>query len=406
MKIGIISESPSLTTGFGIVCNQMVQGLAQAGHEIACFGIRAFGETFDRSKYPCKIWAIGKQDSLPNMATFLQYEKPDLLIINYDITTLSFLVNAFKTILKWHKPIITQILSDGLPISHESLVTLSTLSANVTPTHAVGNYLKQLGISEVVVAPYGVEPNIFRPLDNREQLRQQAGLEGKFVIGVFGRNAERKQQPRVMMAISHLKKMGKASDMILYLHCQTKDEPALGGWNLKEIAKELEIDELVIFPHEQFDHQLGVPQFESKAELAQSYIDTSLLKPKMPDRYTYVERMNCCNMVVNASYCGGFELALIEAQSCGVPVAVTNDGSNMLEVLGEGGLLLNPVDVGIWRTGARQHFVSPVTISEAILAVKEDVNLQNELTRKGKENALKYSWDSFRDTIVRTVQNI
>jgi hypothetical protein len=60
MKIGMISEAPFLSTGFGVTGNQIAQSLAFAGHDISYFGIGAIGEIFDRSLYPYKIWTVGR----------------------------------------------------------------------------------------------------------------------------------------------------------------------------------------------------------------------------------------------------------------------------------------------------------------------------------------------------------
>ena len=42
----------------------------------------------------------------------------------------------------------------------------------------------------------------------------------------------------------------------------------------------------------------------------------------------------------------------------------------MAEVAGEGAILLDPIDVGIWKTGAKQFFVAPSTISSTIELVR------------------------------------
>ena len=84
-----------------------------------------------------------------------------------------------------------------------------------------------------------------------------------------------------------------------------------------------------------------------------------------------IERLNCCDLVINPAFCGGFELALIEAQACGIPIAVTDDHSIMAEVVGNSAFLMPAADEGIWRTGARQFFISGETIADTILEIKD-----------------------------------
>jgi len=390
-----------------------MHGLVQAGHYVACFGLGLSGETFDRSKFPCKIWAAGgyaSPDVIKNLSDFIRYENLDLVLINFDLGKVQIWTGALQYV-NWRKTTISYFVSDGLPICDDFLNPLSVMSAKITATQSVANFLEQKGMGGVIVAPHGVDPNIFRPLTNRTELKQKAGLEGKFVVGVFGRNIERKQHPRVMMAIQHLKKIGKASDIVLYFHCQVKESLAgAGSWNLREIARDLEIDDSVIFLPQNFNQFTGVPYLQDDFNLhPQSNTQKVITQEQqlsMPHHYNYVERLNCCDLIVNASYCGGFELGLIEAQSCGVPVAVTNDGSIMSEVVGDGGVLLDPVDIGIWATGARQFFVSPYTIAHSILSIKEDLHTQKELRSKGMENASKYSWDILKNTVVKVVQEL
>lgn len=384
MKVAILSESPSLATGFGVVCAQLVTEINSAGHQIACFGIGAFGETFDRSKFPCSIWAVGHSDLIPAFCDFLSYERPDALLISADIFAVDHWTKIARAI-GWQKPIIAHFVVDGLPLDRELFEFLTTVYARITPTHVVAEYLKSKGINEIIVAPHGLDSNLFKPLPHRDELRQRAGLAQHFVIGIFGRNNERKQQPRIMMALSILKKCNQAANLFLYLHCQPLDDEKLGGWNLKALADTLGIQDMVSFPERSFEQLSGVPRSKNKSK---RQIDT---KPQLSFHgYDYVERLNCCDLIINSSFCGGFELGIIEAQACGVPIAVTDDGSIMREVAGAGAYLLEPSDIGVWRTGAHQYFVAPTTIASAIRQVQNDMELRQRLRNGGFENAKKY----------------
>jgi glycosyltransferase involved in cell wall biosynthesis len=224
-------------------------------------------------------------------------------------------------------------------------------------------------------------------------------LEDKFVIGVFGRNAARKQPARVMLAISSLKAQGKTKDMAFYFHCQPLDDFSLDGWDLREVAQQLDIEELVIFPETGFNQLTGTPYLSSMQT-------ASPLTVKMPESYhhfNYVERLNCCDVVINASFSGGFEMGTIEAQACGIPVAITNDYGSMAEVAGNGALLLEAADIGIWKTGARQHFVSSGTIAGAIIRLYSDSSLYTELREKGLANAKKYNHQVMGESIAKIV---
>ena len=80
-------------------------------------------------------------------------------------------------------------------------------------------------------------------------------------------------------------------------------------------------------------------------------------------------------MVVFASLYEGFGLPILEAQAMGRPVITSNFGA-MREAAGDGALLVDPYSVGAIRA--------------AILRLKNEPGLREELVRKGRENAEKY----------------
>ncbi len=73
----------------------------------------------------------------------------------------------------------------------------------------------------------------------------------------------------------------------------------------------------------------------------------------------------------------GFGLPIIEAQSFGVPV-ITSNLSSMPEVVGEGGLLVNPISVD--------------SIKNAIKNLLENVELRDSLSQRAKINSRRFSW--------------
>src|SRR6266849_2161289 len=152
MKVAVISESPSLTTGFGIVCNQIVRALASAQHEVSCFGINALGETFDRPSIPARVWAVGETELIPKFSTFLHYEQPDILVFNMDIVTLQMWTLITKSI-NWNGPLVAHFVMDGLPIDKRYIDFLATVERKITPTKVAAAFLESHGLGNVIVAP-------------------------------------------------------------------------------------------------------------------------------------------------------------------------------------------------------------------------------------------------------------
>jgi glycosyltransferase involved in cell wall biosynthesis len=400
IKIGVISEAPIRTTGFGQTCKHIVNGLRGVDFEVVCFGIGVFGETFDRSEVDCKIWAVGNSNLTSPLQYFLSYEQPDILFINYNITSVQRWYALCRE-LGWQGPVIGHFVLDGLPFDPRYLKVISLLNKKITATHSVANYLHSLGYQDIRVAPHGVDKTLFKPLSNRTELRVQAGVEDKFVVGIFGRNVERKQQPRILFALARLKELGMLEDIIVYFHCQSRDNPGFRGWDLKRLASDLAVSEHIFFPHKDFKQISGVP---TRSETVNVTYHTD--SPSFPQSYGYVERINCCDVIINTPFCGGFELTIIESQACGIPVVNTDDKGIMREVIGNGGILLPAFDVGVWHTGAYQYFVSPKEIADCILELKRDSNLRQELSILGTQNSRNFSWSLLEDAAVEAVKEI
>lgn len=80
-------------------------------------------------------------------------------------------------------------------------------------------------------------------------------------------------------------------------------------------------------------------------------------------------------MVVFASLYEGFGLPILEAQAMGRPVITSNFGA-MKEAAGEGALFVDPYSVE--------------SIRAAILRIKNEPRLREELVRKGLENVERF----------------
>lgn len=74
----------------------------------------------------------------------------------------------------------------------------------------------------------------------------------------------------------------------------------------------------------------------------------------------------------------GFGLPPLEAMSCGAPV-IASTATSLPEVVGDGGLMLDPHDPHPW--------------AEAVQRLMRDPALQAELRRKGLERAAQFTWE-------------
>jgi glycosyltransferase involved in cell wall biosynthesis len=87
----------------------------------------------------------------------------------------------------------------------------------------------------------------------------------------------------------------------------------------------------------------------------------------------------CADVFVYPSLYEGFGIPLLEALSCGIPVACSNS-SSMPEVVGDAAVLFDPLDV--------------TAIADAISSILNDPGLHSALCKRGPWRAALFSWDT------------
>ncbi len=87
----------------------------------------------------------------------------------------------------------------------------------------------------------------------------------------------------------------------------------------------------------------------------------------------------------------GFGLPPLEAMACGIPVVVSNAAS-LPEVAGDAGVYINPYEVD--------------SIAQEIYRVLIDQKLKSDLSRKGIEQAQRFSWEKTANDIVEVYREI
>jgi glycosyltransferase involved in cell wall biosynthesis len=395
MKICILSHPAFWATGFGITCCKIATSLSKNGHEVYCAGF-SFGivssEEIVQTNYNFTIWNGNKEKTEPEAVhNFIMDVEPDIIILNFDIAAVVYFLNLLK-LNHVKQPIFAHTVLDGFPTPEKFIDALAKIEGVIVPTKATRKYLKSTGLKNVHYAPHGVDTSEFFPLD-KSSIRKKLNLTIKkdFVIGVFGKNDERKQIPRVLLALHHLIYNLKQKNIYLYIHSET--QPIIGtGWDLEFIAGYLKLKKHIIFTERGFRPQIGIEQGGSAAQ----QVTTS-------KTLTYLERINMCDVIVNVPFSGGFELCTVEAQACGVPLITINDSGNIQEVAGDGALLVEPKTKNIWRNGAIVYYADEIDVAEKILLLRNDKALQESLKEKGLRNIKRYTWHHLEKTMEKVI---
>lgn len=216
---------------------------------------------------------------------------------------------------------------------------------------AVSDYTKQDVIKfmkvpeeKVVVVYNGVDSKvrIKKRVNDKKILTEKFGIKRKFIIFI-GTIQPRKNVMGLVRAFNKLRGTEVFDNYQLVIAGKK-------GWNYKDIFKSI--------------RELGL----TKKVIFTGYVtleDKKLLLAK-------------ASLFVFPSFYEGFGLSILEAQQAGTPV-VTSNMTSMLEVAGDGAVLVDPYDIGL--------------ISKAIKKILSELEFKSELIRKGYENVKKFSWE-------------
>ena len=104
-----------------------------------------------------------------------------------------------------------------------------------------------------------------------------------------------------------------------------------------------------------------------------------------------VRLYNTADLFIRFRWCEGFGLPSLEAMACGCPVIVSNVGS-LPEVVGDAGVLVNVDDMEEWV--------------EKIYYILTHEDFRRELTKRGLEQAKKFSWEKTAKETLETYHQV
>jgi glycosyltransferase involved in cell wall biosynthesis len=184
------------------------------------------------------------------------------------------------------------------------------------------------GATPIFRVPHGVDTQLFSPGDGTPY-RESADIgPDTFVIGILAMNRDLKRKAMFEQCRAFAAFHNRHPDSVLTMHTAPTANP---GLNLTGMAARLGITDAVRFPDEY------------------SYAMALITREQQVSWYRGLDVLSNC------SYGEGFGLAALEAQSCGVPVVLTN-GSTGPELCGSGWLVSGTPD---WAPGHGAEWVRP-----------------------------------------------
>ncbi len=411
-KVLVLTDSPKIDTGFGRVGKEIWSYLSSTGkYEVVSIGW--FHQDNQREvPYPVvstkrsEKGTITQEDKYAHhtFPEMLEKFKPDLVWSLGDMWMIDHIKNSkARDTFEW----VGYFPIDGEPVPTKWGEIVEGMDYAV----AYGRYglevIKQRAPKANLSYIYhGVNTDLFKPFPDeaREDFKKQLlGVEGKTVIGIVARNQPRKAFDCLFKAYYHLlsgeyvkcKKCGKVTvsdydlikrkatkptrcskcnsnnvtkgkkieDIILYLHCASKD----CGWDLLDLQDDYNLKGEIIFNPE-LRIGGGVP------ETTLSAIYNAI------DIFTLPTRGE------------GFGLPILEAMSSGLPVVAT-DYSAHPEWAKDCSLLIPPKALEAEPlTNIRRAVIDMDEYVGALLSLIEDPELRKEIGLKARAQAEKMSW--------------
>ncbi len=357
-----VSDTPRASSGLARVSREILTRVAQAGtFEVACYA--CFDETVpeDLRELPFRVIPGDHSYGRETLPEILQEVKPDVLVTCGDLWMMEWLaVWPEKEGVQW----VAYCMPDGRGLPEVWRWVLSRADRTVVCSKFGFTLLgAALFRGQIHFIPFGVDPDVFRPLEHRDRLRADAELEDKFVVGCVARNQFRKQIPLLVRAFARF--ASQRDNALLYLHTDPLDG---AGSNLIDLIVRYGIAEKV--------------RITGGAKVTEGVSDEALCR-----------FYNLLDVFVLPTMGEGFGLPILEAMACGLPVLAT-DCSAVTELVREHGKLIRVkewLNVGPYNVELAVADVGHLV--ELLEQLHEDPELRGELGSKGRELAEWRTWD-------------
>lgn len=260
MRILIISDDPSLTTGYGGQMRYIADHLNQE-HEVCYVSLQKFGLphwysgiSSEQPKKPFKVYPRAADNYGHDVVSYyVKGLKPDILLTfcdpglqnghvkalyNYDEKTGKYTV---KPELDWHgKWVAGNMMDSDIWCPHFG-PAVKAPDVVVSMSKFAEPIWKENTEKRVEVIWGGVDCNIFKPLEDRDKLRENAGFGNFFIAGAVGRNQVRKMWNQTIAAFGLFGR--DKPDTKLVLH--TEEVPVVddnqisvdSGWRISTLAE-------------------------------------------------------------------------------------------------------------------------------------------------------------------------
>ncbi len=345
-RILLISDSPNINTGYGVASHNLGKQLRRLGHDVAFIGFTVAGSPTYHRLDGEDVPLYGGNTTIAMEKAFLEW-RPDVAIHIRDAFAHSarWYTHPYSIVSIPNRPKIvlwTPAQADDLPNEFVN-ACINECDFCVTFTQWGSDVLLFQGVpfNRMSSIWLGFDSEVFKPM---EVDREEYGFTpGGRLIGAVGISDQyRKGWPILLRAASFVKK--KIPDLDIYLGTSPE-----GHYSLTHHAERCGMKGSVIYP-QKYDKTWGL----SPQDLAAVY--------------------NCLNAYTTTTIAEGFNLPMLEAFACGIPIVCT-DLPNHREILGNDNAFF---------ISSRQEYPTAwgfewiCDVKDAALQIEQALNLSSE----------------------------
>ncbi len=369
------STSKNISTGYGILTNNVVERLIKKGVDIKLLGMQNMG-------YQKEEWNLNMLDDDYGADALQFYSK--LYEIDYVITVLDNFVPVYHYIPKLLKQLkvghIVHCTINSTPLSPMLFNQIKDADFWVAPSKFAEKVLLDTGFEpeKVRYIPHGVDTKIFKPLPKEEieKHKQMIGYKDKFVfLSVATNTGFDKNWQGLFYAYKIFLAQNPDAKENTILHCHTSPHYPR-SYDLELLAKMYGIAENIRF-----------------------ITGISLNAGTPPEEM--VKLYNVADCYVSATMGESFHLPALEAMACGTPCIIPNHTTGP-QLVGEPktGLLIDLLkmkntDIFGWTgpTISDKWLIDPVDMADQMTKIYKDEKLREKFSKNAVKFAKGYDWE-------------
>lgn len=347
MKILIYTDYFKHTSGYAREVRDLIPLIIGAGHEVRYVGLgyNGFPPDFAHEVYPAEVDEASEYWGIEVLDYAINDFKPDIVFSIQDFFAtkkIAFALSvpsASKT--KW----IHWGTLDGGPADHASRESIKWIDYVLYHSKFSQKEIEKVinGVQGETLYP-AINPDTWHEVGDKEALRKEHGLDDRLIMVTCGRNQQRKNIPVLLDAMVELKKALPNILLIIASSVQTSTQ---------DKGKSKKIDG---YDYDMFIRERGL---EDNVLMLRTDTGFTLSDDTLNTQY------NLADVMVHPSWGEGFGLPIAEAGISGVPT-IGGNHSSLTEVIGKGGILIDPKAYFYTQAGFRQEVIHPDDIVAAV----------------------------------------